>query len=64
MKRLTITALLLAVASHVAAQSVTPEVLKQAGTAADKQAGSWLSYGKTTSETRYSPLNQIDASNV
>ena len=64
MKRLTLTTLLLAIASIVVAQSVTPEVLKQAGTAADKQAGSWLSYGKTTSETRYSPLKQIDASNV
>ena len=40
------------------------KVLKAAGTANDPLAGSWLTYGLTQGETRYSPLNQIDASNV
>jgi len=39
-------------------------VLKNAGTSNDKLAGSWLTYGKSQSEQRYSPLKQIDASNV
>ncbi len=47
-----------------AAPLVTADVLKNAGTAADKQAGAWLSYGRNQNETRYSPLKQIDASNA
>ena len=43
---------------------VDAAVLKAAGTAKDPMAGSWLSYGLTQGETRYSPLNQIDTSNV
>ena len=43
---------------------VTSEVLRRAGTAADPMAGAWLSYGKTQGETRYSPLQQIDATNA
>jgi quinohemoprotein ethanol dehydrogenase len=39
-------------------------VLKNAGTPNDKLAGSWLTYGKSQSEQRYSPLRQIDTSNV
>src|SRR6202042_535492 len=39
-------------------------VLKNAGTPKDSLAGSWLSYGRTLSETRYSPLDQINAANV
>ena len=50
--------------SAAAAPVVTAEVLRNAGTAADKQAGSWLSYGRNQNETRYSPLKQIDASNA
>ena len=42
----------------------TAAVLKKAGTPADPFPGSWLTYGKSQSETRYSPLKQIDASNV
>jgi quinohemoprotein ethanol dehydrogenase len=38
--------------------------LKKAGTPNDQLSGSWLTYGKSQSETRYSPLKQIDASNV
>jgi quinohemoprotein ethanol dehydrogenase len=39
-------------------------VLKNAGTPRDPLPGSWLTYGKSQSEQRYSPLKQIDASNV
>ncbi len=39
-------------------------VLKNAGTPNDKLTGSWLTYGKSESEQRYSPLKQIDTSNV
>jgi len=43
---------------------VDAAVLKAAGTANDPMAGSWLSYGRTQGETRFSPLNQINASNA
>jgi len=43
---------------------VNAEVLKNAGTAADKQEGSWLTYGHSQNETRFSPLKQIDTSNA
>jgi quinohemoprotein ethanol dehydrogenase len=43
---------------------VDAKVLKLTGTASDPMPGSWLSYGKSQGETRYSPLKQIDASNV
>ncbi len=43
---------------------VDAQVLKNAGTAADSLPGSWLSYGRTQNETRYSPLKLIDTSNV
>src|SRR5215471_18849511 len=39
-------------------------VLKNAGTPKDSLPGSWLTYGKSQSEQRYTPLKQIDASNV
>jgi quinohemoprotein ethanol dehydrogenase len=39
-------------------------VLKNAGTPNDSLPGSWLTYGKTQSEQRYSTLKQIDTSNV
>jgi len=39
-------------------------VLKNAGTPRDALPGSWLTYGKSQSEQRYSPLKQIDTSNV
>ena len=47
-----------------AQQPITAEVLKSAGTPGDSLPGSWLSYGRTQNETRYSPLNLIDTSNV
>jgi quinohemoprotein ethanol dehydrogenase len=43
---------------------VDSAVLKKAGTPADQFPGSWLTYGKSQGETRYSPLKKIDASNV
>src|SRR5580692_5068701 len=43
---------------------VDAQVLKNAGTPADSLPGSWLSYGRTQNETRYSPLKQLDTSNV
>jgi glucose dehydrogenase len=46
------------------ALNVTDNVLRQAGTADDPLPGSWLSYGRDLSETRYSTLKQIDASNA
>jgi quinohemoprotein ethanol dehydrogenase len=43
---------------------VNATALKNAGTPNDKLSGSWLTYGKSQSEQRYSPLKQIDTSNV
>src|SRR5215472_16299604 len=45
-------------------RAVDASVLKAAGTANDPMAGSWLTYGLTQGETRYSPLQQINGSNV
>ena len=63
-----VTPLMLAVsAAIVFAQqpaAVDATVLRQAGTSTDRLSGSWLTYGKSQSETRYSPLKQIDASNA
>src|SRR5262245_2106156 len=39
-------------------------VLRNAGASGDTLPGSWLTYGLTQSETRFSPLNQINAANV
>ena len=50
-------------ASNVAG-NITNDVLRRAGTANDPLPGSWLSYGRTQGETRYSTLKQIDATNV
>ena len=58
----------LAVVSSIRAQQqaskVDAAVLRNAGTAKDAMAGTWLSYGLTQSEARYSPLSQIDTTNV
>jgi quinohemoprotein ethanol dehydrogenase len=43
---------------------VDASILKIAGSPQDEHPGDWLSYGRSQSETRYSPLNQINASNV
>src|SRR5262245_43590637 len=50
-------------ASNVAT-TVTNEILRRAGTANDSLSGSWLSYGRTQSETRYSTLKLIDTTNA
>lgn len=64
--RLTRYLLLLFPALLLAQQPATidAKVLRSLGTAADPAPGSWLTYGKTQGETRYSPLNQINASNA
>jgi quinohemoprotein ethanol dehydrogenase len=49
---------------HAQPAVVDSTVLKNAGTRNDLLPGSWLTYGKSQSEQRYSPLKQIDASNV
>jgi len=51
-------------AGRTGATKVDANVLKNAGTPKDALAGSWLSYGRTQGETRYSPLDQINTSNV
>src|SRR5579863_3818230 len=40
------------------------KVLNNVGTSHDALPGDWLSYGRSLSETRYSPLNLINTSNV
>jgi quinohemoprotein ethanol dehydrogenase len=59
-----VVAMTIAVATAGAQQNVDANVLKSAGTPNDALEGSWLSYGRSQGETRYSPLNQINASNV
>jgi len=44
--------------------NVDDAVLRSTGAPSDPYAGAWLSYGRTQGETRYSPLKQIDTSNV
>ena len=43
---------------------VDAKVLRDAGTNKDALPGTWLTYGLTQTEQRYSPLKQIDALNV
>jgi len=43
---------------------VTVRILNTAGRPADTLSDSWLTYGRSLGETRYSPLKQIDATNV
>lgn len=43
---------------------VDANALRNAGTARDTLAGSWLSYGLSQSETRFSPLDRINTTNV
>src|SRR5690242_13787018 len=45
-------------------RAIDAKVLKAAGTANDAMPGTWLTYGLSQGETRYSTLKQIDASNV
>ena len=48
----------------VNAKVVDAKVLKTAGTAKDAEPGTWLTYGLTQTEQRYSQLKQIDETNV
>jgi quinohemoprotein ethanol dehydrogenase len=45
-------------------RSIDANILKTAGTDKDALPGTWLTYGLTQTEQRYSPLKQIDATNV
>src|SRR5260370_39614301 len=45
-------------------RAVAAKVSKTAGTAKDALPGTWLTYGLTQTEQRYSQLKQIDESNV
>src|SRR5262249_14255038 len=45
-------------------RTVDENVLKVAGTAKDTLPGTWLTYGGSPYEQRYSQLKQIDATNV
>ena len=44
--------------------NVDGKVLRAAGTANDTLPGSWLTYGRSQGETRYSPLKQINDTNA
>ena len=57
-------AFLAGVVSTVVMMAQSAGALKNAGTPNDSLSGSWLSYGRTQGETRYSPLKEINASNV
>jgi quinohemoprotein ethanol dehydrogenase len=59
-----VVAITIGVTTAGAQQNVDARILKNAGTSQDALQGDWLSYGRSQSETRYSPLKQIDASNV
>ena len=45
-------------------QSVTNKIDDNRLISADKSIGDWLSYGKNYSEDRFSPLSQINKSNI
>ncbi len=45
-------------------RTVDAKVLKTAGTAKDALPGTWLTYGLTQNEQRFSQLKQIDETNV
>ena len=45
-------------------RAVDSKILRTAGTAKDTLPGTWLTYGLTQTEQRYSQLKQIDESNV
>ena len=45
-------------------REVNAKILRNAGTAKDAMPGTWLTYGLSQTEQRYSELKQIDESNV
>ena len=58
---------LLSLLSAIVAQQprgVDAKILRAAGTSKDVLPGTWLTYGLTQTEQRYSQLKQIDESNV
>ncbi len=59
-----VVATIIGITTAGAQQNVDANVLRNAGTPQDALQGDWLSYGHSQNETRYSPLKQIDASNV
>src|SRR5262249_50094772 len=61
-----VTALIACSATGIAQTPIVVDsmVLTNAGTSNDRLSGSWLTYGKSQSETRYSPLKLVDTSNV
>ncbi len=44
--------------------NIDAKILRSAGSASDALAGSWISYGHSQGETRYSTLKQINATNA
>src|SRR5260221_8694673 len=60
MRCITFSLLLLAAIASGQARRVDDAALKNSG----KSGEDWLTYGLTQGETRFSPLKQIDASNV
>ena len=53
-----------AVAESAASPSAPAAVTRERMENADQDAGQWMSYGRTWSEQRFSPLTQVDAKNV
>jgi quinohemoprotein ethanol dehydrogenase len=51
-------------AQQTRATNVNSDVLRRASSTGDALPGSWLSYGRNQSETRYSTLKQIDSTNA
>jgi len=60
----TLTIISASMAQQQPQRAVDAKVLKTAGTAKDVIPGTWLTYGLTQTEQRYSQLKQIDESNV
>jgi quinohemoprotein ethanol dehydrogenase len=58
------TTLCVSAALYAQQSRVTNEVLRRTSGANDSLPGSWLSYGRTQGETRYSTLKQIDTTNA
>jgi len=50
--------------SFVSAQQPGPTVVNDAAMANESQGENWLAFGRTYSEQRFSPLTQVDQSNV
>jgi quinohemoprotein ethanol dehydrogenase len=64
MLRISLLLLAILAASHALSQPVRSTVVNDAAMANEADAGNWLAFGRTYSEQRFSPLKQIDSSNV